>query len=177
VQSKSRPEYVGLIIAAAIVGAGVALVAHGVHKGIVTLTAARLIALSLGTVISGVTVLLVRRARRHRARVEAIRTLLPQYRARHHLWAMTAEEMEGADPYSFDDADEDDTSRGVPVARAEFRAVTRALLMSLEEEMRRETGRHRRTGRPACRRARLRAAGRSEPRRRRVPVRPATILS
>jgi hypothetical protein len=177
VSLKSRPEYLRLVIAAAIAAASVGMLAQGVHRGIVTLPAARFIALTLGALICGVTVVLFRRARRYRSRVEAIRTLLPQYRERHPLWTMSADELERGDPFSFEDMDEDDPSLSVPVARAEFRAVTRALLMSLEEEMRRESGRHRRSGRPACRRARLRAAGRSEPRRRRVLARPATILS
>jgi hypothetical protein len=105
---------------------------------------------------------------RRRARMAAIADLLPRYRDHH-----PHDELFFAEP----DLDGAPSDRRLPAARAEIRAATRALLVSLEEEMRREIGQARRSGRPGCRRARLRAVGRSEPRRRRVPVRLATIPS
>ncbi|MEO8212282.1 MAG: hypothetical protein ABI560_03770 [Myxococcales bacterium] len=120
-----------------------------------------------GVLAFGAAIGLVQRALRRRARLEAIADLLPSYRPR---------QME--DEFLFDEGDfGEDFSGRLPAGRAEMRAATRALLVSLEEEMRREVSRARRSGHPACRHARLRTAGRSEARRRRIPVRLATSAS
>ena len=111
---------------------------------------------------------LFQRGLRRRARMAAIADLLPRYLDHHR-----------DDEFLFDEPDLDAAlaDRRLPAVRAEIRAATRALLVSLEEEMRRQTGHARRSGRPGCRRARLRAAGRSEPRRRRIAVRLAIAPS
>jgi hypothetical protein len=140
------------------------VVASAVHFG---LHGIRLAAFLFGVVAFAAAIGLFHRALRRRARLEAIAELLPGYRPR----AMEDELL-------FDEVDLDgDHSGRLPAGRAEMRAATRALLVSLEEEMRREVSRARRGGRPGCRHARLRTAGRSEARRRRVPLRLATIPS
>ena len=69
---------------------------------------------------------------------------------------------------SWDVAEE--MSGGGTGAQSEIRAVTRALLVSLEEEIRREESASRR-GLAPCRHVRLRANGRAEGRRRRLRLR------
>ncbi|MEP6655569.1 MAG: hypothetical protein ABJA82_19540 [Myxococcales bacterium] len=160
----TTPGWHRLPIILGAVAAGIVVVGSVAHFG---LHGMRLAAFMFGVVAFGAAIGLVKRALRRRARLEAIAELLPSYRPR---------PME--DEFLLDEGDLDDDHSGhLPAGRAEMRAATRALLVSLEEEMRREVGRARRSGRPACRHARLRIAGRSEARRRRVPVRIATSAS
>ena len=70
----------------------------------------------------------------------------------------------------------EDYSAGLTLARSEIRNATRALLASLQDEARREESRGR-AERPACRRARLRTAGRPTTVRRRPSVRRTALPS
>lgn len=165
VQLKSRHGMVALALVVLAVGAGVGVMAAGNH--LASLRGIRLAAFIVGTMGFAFAIYLFQRSVRRRARLEAIADLLPAYR--HHRFD---------DEFLLDQADlEDRLSESIPGARADVRHVTRALLVSLEEEMRRETGRVRRSSRPACRHARLRVAGQTPSRRRRVPLRLATSPS
>lgn len=147
--------------------AGAAVVAHGLGTGLHTLRGVPLAIFLLGGVALVGGVFLVNRAIRRRARLEVIATLLPRYR-----------ENRRDDQFSFDQVGlEGEPSGRIPTTHAEIRNATRALLASLEEEVRRDTGHARRSKRPACRRARLRLAGQSERSRRRVAHRRITTFS
>lgn len=160
VRFKLRPGMISAGMAVTAIGIGLAIFVRGDRLGWRGLNGARLAAFLVGGVALVTAIFLFQRGLRRRARLDAIADLLPSYRRRHH------------DEFLFDEPDlDDDLSTRIPHARGEVRAATRALLVSLEDEMRREMGRVRRTRRPSCRRARLRAAGRSESRRRRISVR------
>jgi hypothetical protein len=165
VDPKSRLGLAAIVSAA---GAGVLVGALGFCLGLGNLRGMGLVALLLGGVALAVVVYLFERGVRRRARMEAIAELLPRFR-----------EHQMEDEFLFEEPDLGGDDRSAPplAARTEIRAATRALLVSLEEEMRREKGQARRSARPGCRRARLRAVGRSEPRRRRVSLRAATLPS
>lgn len=155
-------------IAATAVAIGLAVIASGVHVGWQGLHGVRLIAFLVGALAFATATYLLQRTFRRRARLDAIADLLPNYRHyRRH-----------ADELFFDEPElDDELSARLPVARGEVGSAARALLVSLEDEMRRDTVRMRRNNRPHCRQARLRTAGRSESRRRRIPVRFATTPS
>jgi hypothetical protein len=174
---KSRPGIVAVATAVAAAIAGAAVVVRGAETGLVRLHGARLVMFAGGILIFCLGVVLFLRGvrERRRARMEAIAALMPRIGGARRRWARN-NEIE--DSFLLDDFEgSDDLSEGMPVARAEIRAATRALLVSLEEEMRREGLGRRRATRPACRRARLRVAGRAEPKRRHPRVRVETIPS
>jgi hypothetical protein len=167
VKLNARPGFVAVAVAAAAAATGAAVVVRGFEIGVITLQGVRLVAFLVGAVVFGAGVFLFQRGVKRRARIDAMAALLPRYRRNRN-----------PDPFLLDDGYADDEPLdGMPVIRSEMRAATRALLVSLEEEMRCESGPRRRPVRPACRRARLRVAGRSEPGRRRISVRPASIPS
>ncbi len=167
-----------MAVASAAAAAGAAVVAHGVQKGLIDPHGVRLTVFLIGIVICGAGIYLLQRGLRRRARIEAIRALLPRTFDRRRAWASGSRDTGRADPFGIEALDwGDDPGDVMPRAHAEIRAATRALLVSLEEEMRTEAGRVRRAGRPACRRARLRVAGRNGSQRRRVPVRFASSPS
>jgi hypothetical protein len=184
VGSKSRHAVSPVAIAAAVaaLAAGAGILAQALASGLVAGPGARQIAFMAGAVICTIGVCLFVRGLRLRRRARTIRiaSLLPRLsRARigdARLSLGIGDEL--AEGFLRDDfTTADDLSDGIPSAPSEIRAATRALLVSLEEELRREGRRPRRTGRPACRRARLRVVGRSEPKRRRVRARPVSIPS
>jgi len=114
------------------------------------------------------------RGLRRRARLRAIDQLLPHHRERlrHRELAdaAAAQTRRFIDDrmWTGDETEWGDDGGDPPLGRSEMRAATRALLVSLEEEMRREAlVRGAGPARPACRRARLRAAGRAKTTRRR----------
>lgn len=172
---KSRSGFVAVATAVAAAIAGVAVVVRGAERGWMSLHGVRLAMFVGGVLIFAVGVgLFLREIRaRRRARIEAIAALLPKIGGRRR-WALN-NQME--DSWLDDFEGTDDLSERVPMARAEIRAATRALLVSLEEEMRRDGIGKRRSARPACRRARLRVAGRAEAKRRHPRVRSASIPS
>ena len=178
---QSRPGLVAVTTAVAAAVAGAAVVVRGAEMGLVSLHGTRLVMFGSGVLIFSLGIGLFLRGLRQRRRVrrmEAIAALLPRVgggAGRRLRWAMN---NETEDSFLMDDFEgADDLSERLPIARAEIRAATRALLVSLEEEMRRDGVGKRRAGRPACRRARLRVAGRAESERRHPRVRSATIPS
>jgi hypothetical protein len=167
VSFKSRPSFISIAVVVAAAAAGTAIVAQGAETGVFGLRGMRFFGLVIGLALCVGGVVLFQRAARRRARINALTALMPRYQSRR---------MEQDFPFGdFDPAV--DFSDRLPIARSEIRDATRALLVSLEEEMQRETARQRRSGRPACRRARLRAAGRSPLGRRRVVPRATSIPS
>jgi hypothetical protein len=112
------------------------------------------------------------RGLRRQARMRAIDELLPRYRERMRYRdiadgaARQSRRPVGARSWRGDETEWAEEGTDAPLGRADMRAATRALLVSLEEEMRREAVIDR-SPRPACRRARLRAAGRAKTERRR----------
>ncbi|MES1207669.1 MAG: hypothetical protein ABUS79_17160 [Pseudomonadota bacterium] len=177
---KVRPNFLAIAVAAVIAASGAAVIVQGIQVGMEGLRGMRLLAFCLGVVICATGVFLFRREMRRRARAAAIARLLPRYRARRRAWNSAVGDPGNVDSFLFNDSDwYDEASERVPASGAQVREATRALLVSLEDELRRErTANARRAGRrPACRRARLRAAGRSEARRRRVSVRPPAFTS
>lgn len=139
------------------------------------------ITLAAGVGLCAAGLYMFQRGLRRRARVRAIDQLLPHHheRRRYRDMADAAAEKnrrfidDGA--WTLDDTEWTDDGTDAPLGRSEMRAATRALLVSLEEEMRREAVvRDGRSTRPGCRRARLRAAGRAKTgRRRRTRARPS----
>lgn len=167
--SRREPGFLAITLAVVGATAGAVALVRGMAGGGTAWSSPHLFALLGGAVLCGMGLLLLQRGLRRRARLRAIADLMPHYRNRmgyaqgasvaaassRRFSAMDEWEQEAADWGSDDRAD-------LPLARAEMRAATRALLVSLEDELRHEAGshHHRRSARPACRRARLRAAGR-----------------
>lgn len=174
---KHRPGFIAIVSAAAAAAVGAVVLAQSIGKGAAGLRGTHSLPVVVGVLILAIGVcLFVQGLRdRRRARVAAIAALLPGVGRRYRRWAA---DNDIDDSFLLDDFEGgDELSENMPIARAEIRAATRALLVSLEEEMRRDGTGKRRSARPACRRARLRAAGRSEPKRRHARVRSATMPS
>jgi hypothetical protein len=132
------------------------------------------IAFVAGLALCAVGLYMFQHGLRRRARLRAIDELLPAYRERMRYRDMAdaaaqqSRRFVGAKTWTSDQAEWADEGTEAPLGRADMRAATRALLVSLEEEMRREAAiRGARPARPACRRARLRAASRVKAERRR----------
>ena len=170
-----RPGMSAVVSAAVAAAAGAVMVAQSMVRGGIGLRGTLPVVVGVLILAMGVW-LFVRGLRdRRRARVAAIAALLPGVGRRHRGFTL---DDEIDDAFMMDDFEgSDDPSERLPTARAEIRAATRALLGALEEEMRRDGSGKRRSTRPACRRARLRVAGRSEPKRRHLRVRTASIPS
>ena len=132
-----------------------------------------LLAFAGGTMLCAVGVFLFQRGLRRQARLRAIADLMPYYRNGLHARGGNAGAIRGGsfpanDAWRLDGTEWSDERSEAPLAHAEMRAATRALLVSLEDELRQEvTSRRQRTSHPACRRARLRRAGRAKTERRR----------
>jgi len=113
---------------------------------------------------------------RRRSRLAAVaRTLQERERRRRWVALMRGgEASDWADSLAgVEDAEwNDEMAAGMAVAQADVHAATRALMVSLEAELGRESQRARRVAHPACRRASLRVAGRAPVGRRSSP-RPA----
>lgn len=173
------------VLALAVAAAGAVCAAVGMARGLTGGSTAgrgpQLLALVAGAVLCGVGLFLFQRGLRRQARLRAIADLMPHYRAQMgYARASAAVAASSRRASALDDWEQEaadwaaDERADRPLARAEMRAATRALLVSLEDELRHEAAlRHQRSARPACRRARLRAAGRGPlGQRRRIAVRP-----
>jgi len=150
-------------------------------------SAPHLLAFAGGTMLCAIGVFLFQRGLRQQARLRAIAELMPhvqdRWRSRSGVGAgrsfRSFRPSPANDAWHRDGSEWSDDLSDAPLAHAEMRAATRALLVSLEDELRQETtSRRERTAHSACRRARLRAAGRAKAeRRRRVVVPSARSLS
>lgn len=159
------------------------MVVHGFQLGLGNLRGLQMVGFITGVVVCATGIVLFERGLRRRAHAALVAKLLPRYSAQRRMWTAAGRaEVLRAHPDSFlmDESDWVDGSsahgRG-DASGAKLHEATRALLVSLEDELRRETSCDRRPSRPACRRARLRAVRRLEPRRRRVSARPQPIVS
>lgn len=160
-----------MVGAAAVASAvAMAIVVRGLGSGPDRWQAPYLAAFVAGLFLCGVGVSLIVRGVRQRTRMRVLAELLPA--AHERLRLRRAADATAAHPHrlvhgrvsAIDDTEWADEATDAPRARADMRAATRALLVSLEDELRREAAnRVIRPGRPACRRARLRAAGRGKP--------------
>ena len=172
-----QPRFTAVAIAAVIAAAGAAIVVRGLSVGFGGWRTPHTLVFAAGVLLCAVGLFMFQRGLRRQARLRAIAELLPHYRERMRYRDMAdaaaahTRRFGGANDWSLDEGEWADEGTEAPLARAEMRAATRALLVSLEEEIRHETAaRRKRTTRPACRRVRLRAAGRAKTERRRVIV-------
>ena len=174
--------FMAMAVAVGLATAGGVIVARGMILGTGAWHVGHALVLLGGALLCGAGIFLVQRGLRRRAELRTIAKLMPRYREhiRRATQAGAADQMRrlaGEDDWQTDAPEWSEDGNELPRARAEMRAATRALLVSLADELRQESRRGR-GARPACRHARLRAAGRgSVERRRRVVVPPGRSLS
>jgi hypothetical protein len=180
----AEPRF-GTVVLVAAVGAAATLVLGVLALGFGVRPGPHPITLAAGVGLFAAGLYMFQRGLRRRARMRAIERLLPHHRERRRYRdladAAVKKNRRFIDDkgWMLDETEWTDDGADAPLGRSEMRAATRALLVSLEEELRRDAvvGGPRST-RPACRRARLRAAGRVKTGRRRRPhARPLPVQS
>jgi hypothetical protein len=164
----------GIVVVVAAVGAAATLVWATLALGFGFRPGPHPVMLAAGVGLCATGLYMFQRGLRRRARLRAIDQLLPHDRERRHYRdqadaaAKRNRRLINERAWALAETEWADDGADAPLGRSEMRAATRALLVSLEEELRREAVvRGGRVTRPACRRARLRAAGRVKTTRRR----------
>ena len=156
-RSRARSGGLPLLVAIATVAAGLAVVVQGFVSGLHRVSGGRLIVFVCGAFAISVGIHMIGHVVQHRRRLQAA-AVLPWLRERWRERRLASDDYgEALDLMDGPDSEGIELPRLVP---AEVRAATRALLVSLEDELRREPSARRRSAHVACRRARLRAAGR-----------------